>query len=931
MQHKIAVLPRISIMTVFLGSLAHGAPPSQPTKDLNQELVSAVAQGQTEAVRSLLKASVDVNAKDTNARTVLMLAAEKGQPEIVTLLLTAGADVHAGDWAARTALMEAAEKGHGEIVGILLRAGADAKAKDAGARTVLMLAAEKGRTDIVQTLLASKVPVNEKDDSSQTTLMHAVEKGQDESVALLLQVGADVNVTDRAGRTALALITTYPELVEILIQAGAVEGSRLERELLVAAATGNSAHLSALLKTGAQPNVRDREGKTALMHVATTGRTNDVRLLLRAGADVHIRDTYERTALMWAAENGHSAVGDLLLQAGAEPKDRLSVELLQAATAGNTDRVAALLTAGADVHARDADGKTPLMRATEQGDIPVLSLLLKAGSHLDATNKEGTDALSWAVQQWRMDLVETLTARSPPQATQVETALLQAAVRGEARQVASLIQAGARVDANQSDKTALHWAGQYGHLAVVQTLLTAGADVNATDAYGTTALMETASAGHTAIVQALLKAGANANRRDYMGETALLKSGPRASVEVTHALLQAGADVNARNRSGESALMRASRHPEVARLLIRAGASQAKTVAGDFTPPNEIDAQALQRQAESIGFAQSGNTEEMMRRTEQEMCVATYGEEGQERCYRDQPVGSLQASMDAEAAYLRRGIDLPIAAHAGRVSEALALIRQGAPLNSTYAHTGKTALMIAAEQGHTDLVSALLAAGARMDLRGQGSTALTLAAINRHQEIVRALIAGITDERLRQQHLLTAVKQVVSIGKPEPLRILLEHGADVKGWRGVEALQVAASRGNTEVAQLLIHAGVQVNNTTHPHQETPLMLAARSGNSALVRTLLASGADVQVMTASHETALRLAAQGGHAETVSLLLQAGADPNARNDTKGTPLMAAVAGGHKAIVQTLIAAGAEVNASGPGGPTVWRAGQGRNRKY
>lgn len=284
---------------------------------------------------------------------------------------------------------------------------------------------------------------------------------------------------------------------------------------------------------------------------------------------------------MGAVENGHSAVVDLLIPAGAEPKDRLSVELLQAATAGTPDRVTALLTAGADVHARDADGKTPLMRATEQGHRAVLSLLVKAGSHLHALNKEGTDALAWALQRERMDLVETLTTRSSPQPTEVETSLLQAAVRGEARQVAALIQAGGKVDAvHVSGKTALHWAGQYGHLAVVQVLLSMGANANAPDGSGTTALMEAANAGHTAIVQALLKAGANANHRDHSGETALLNSVSRAPVEIAQALLRAGADVNARNRSGESALMRASRYPAAAWLLIRAGASPTKRVAG---------------------------------------------------------------------------------------------------------------------------------------------------------------------------------------------------------------------------------------------------------------------------------------------------------------------------------------------------------------
>ena len=76
--------------------------------------------------------------------------------------------------------------------------------------------------------------------------------------------------------------------------------------------------LELLLQAGAEKDLQDRIGKTALQGAATLGHTKIVQLLLQAGADKDMRDQSGKTALMEAACNGHTEIVHLLLQAGAE-------------------------------------------------------------------------------------------------------------------------------------------------------------------------------------------------------------------------------------------------------------------------------------------------------------------------------------------------------------------------------------------------------------------------------------------------------------------------------------------------------------------------------------------------------------------------------------------------------------------------------------
>ncbi|VVC42744.1 Ankyrin repeat-containing domain,Ankyrin repeat [Cinara cedri] len=136
----------------------------------------------------------------------------------------------------------------------------------------------------------------------------------------------------------------------------------------------------------------------------------------------------------------------------------------------------------------------------------------------------------------------------------------------------------AGADANAADnqgKTALYWAAYKGRKEVVKDLLAAGADANAADDQGKTALYWAAQDGHKEVVKDLLAAGADANAADNQGKTALYWAAYKGYKEVVKDLLAAGADANAADNQGVTALHKAAQdgHKEVVKYLLAEGAN----------------------------------------------------------------------------------------------------------------------------------------------------------------------------------------------------------------------------------------------------------------------------------------------------------------------------------------------------------------------
>lgn len=146
---------------------------------------------------------------------------------------------------------------------------------------------------------------------------------------------------------------------------------------------------------------------------------------------------------------------------------------------------------------------------------------------------------------------------------------------GNVVEVKEAIKNGANVNAkNNYGSTALMHATVIGYTETTELLLKHGADVNAKNVIGWTALMGAAVIGDIELVALLIKYGVDVNAQDHNGCTALMQATASGPTETVELLLKHGADVNARDKDGETALMWATKygHTQRANLLRKYGA-----------------------------------------------------------------------------------------------------------------------------------------------------------------------------------------------------------------------------------------------------------------------------------------------------------------------------------------------------------------------
>jgi ankyrin repeat protein len=467
------------LLIVLLASRAvlAAAPPPKPIVDLIEPpapLVAAARARDVASVETLLASTprAAVNQRSSDGTTALHWAVYNDDVALVERLLAAGADVNASNDYRATPLSEAAVIGNVDVLRRLLKKGANVESANGDNQTALMIIARTSNVEAAQLLLRYGAKVDAREQwREQTPLMWAAAEAQPAMVKLLLAHGAKANARSRVNQWERQ-VTAEPRMQ--------VRPSGGFTPLLYASRRGCADCASLLLKAGANVDLADPDGVSPLLMALLNGNFDTAAVLVRAGADVDKWDTWGRSPLYAAVDmntvptggradrpsedrtSGTELIG-MLLDAGANPN--LQLKLFPLHRSLRDDRGADSLL---------AVGSTPLLRAARAADLPAMKLLLAHGALVDLPTVNGTTPLMAAAGNGAFDRDTRGRYKTPAQAAEA---------------VQLLLSAGA--DANATDKqgqTALHGATGQGWNAVVESLAAAGAQLGVKDAQGRTAL-----------------------------------------------------------------------------------------------------------------------------------------------------------------------------------------------------------------------------------------------------------------------------------------------------------------------------------------------------------------------------------------------------------------------------------------------------------
>ncbi len=413
--------------------------------------------------------------------------------------------------------------------------------------------------------------------------------------------------------------------------------------------------------------------------------------------------------------------------------------------------------------------------------------------------------------------------------------LVDAAKNSDQVAVRALLKQGADVNATDADgTTALLWASYRDDIETAELLLRAGANVNASNDLGATPIWTASLNGSTAMVRTLLQAGANPNLALLLGETPIMVAARSGNPVVVEQLLAKGANANARGARGQTALMWAvaQKHPEIVKRLLAHGA--------DVHARSDVWSQM--------------------------MAVPPHGRPEYNSMI---PHGSDTALM--------------FAARGGDVTSAKLLVAAGAKVNDADAW-GISATVLAAHAGYGELVEFLLEKGADPNSAAAGFSALHAAVMRRDEKMVGTLLTRGADPNApvrtwtptrRSSNDLhfgpalvgaTPFWLAARFSMPAVMRVLVKHGANPLFVHRVE-----------------YHA----EGGTHRSEATTALMAATGmgGGTAWVQP-----------DRSERESLTL-------ETVKLTLELGVDVNAANTDGRTALDAAKVQKYESVVSFL----------------------------
>jgi ankyrin repeat protein len=581
-------------------------------------LSDAAMQGNQDAVRSLLKQRVDVNAPQGDGTTALHWAAYRDDLEMVKLLLAAGANAQATTReGAITPLLMACQNGNVTIIEALLKAGADVNAVKSNGTTPLMMAAASGSANAVETLLAHGANVNAKELAhGQTALMFAAALNRAAAIKILMANGADASVATNVRKLERVRFDQDGNVVEEKApQKGAEKAEPGAAKSDEAAAQ--------------QENAEQAKAREA----AEAAQRSDLDVLAHALAFKSVE---------YRLSKPQARAGDVAnrppRKVGADFMGGMTA-LIYAAREGHMDALRALVEAGTDINQVNGDKLSPMVTAIMNGHLDLAKYLLDHGADANLAGVSGVTALyatidvQWVPKTWFPQPSveqEKVTYLDLMKALLDHGANVNAAI-GEKLWFRSFTNDYTWVDTAGS--TAFWRAAQSSDLPAMKLLVEHGADAKLANKAKETPLMAAAGIGwawnwsvrapYPAVdaVKYCVELGNDVNAADDRGYTALHGAAFLGDNAMANYLVSKSAKTNVKSKQGDSVADMANGptrfgqpHPDTVALLEKLGSPNSHNCRSDqcvvaarsqvyqLSPADLVEKENLDKFANSLGF-----------------------------------------------------------------------------------------------------------------------------------------------------------------------------------------------------------------------------------------------------------------------------------------------------------------------------------------
>jgi len=430
----------------------------------------------------------------------------------------------------------------------------------------------------------------------------------------------------------------------------------------------------------------------------------------------------------------------------------------------------------------------------------------------------------------------------------------------------------------------------------VRTLAARHVDLNATQADGTTALQWAAHWNDLDGVKLLLASGADPKLANRYGVTPLSEAAGAGNASIIEALLQAGADPKTLTTAdGETVLMTAARtgNLDAVKILLARGA--------------DVNAKESYRGQTALMWAAAERHPDVVKLL-------------------------LEHGADWKVLSQSRETGMPKLSAASSIS----------PM----ARGGLTAFHFAAREGEVETARVMLDGGVDINqVDADGNTGLATAIVNKHYAYAKFLLDRGADPNVADVRGRAALYAAIDM-RNQDYSAMPAHKED-DPLPSIELIKALLERGANPNAQLLKplpgRSGMDLGDTTLGAGTTPLMRAARAGDAAVMRALLAKGADPKLTTKDGNTALMFAAGVGYRdkntkgsesealEALKLAVGLGMDVNQADSRGETALHGAAGRGADTIVQYLVEQGAKLDAKTKIGLTPLDYAMGKNEVF